>query len=301
MPIPFPGMDPWLERPGLWPDVHENLIIRLQDQLAPLLRPRYYLAVQQRTVVAVAPLDPNPIFPDLAVVERDKSLLDREYSEASGVEPVVVGIPFQETITEDYLEVVEVATHRVVTIVEILSPSNKRAGEDREAYISKREKIFRAQINLVEIDLLRDWPPMPFTFLQANGHSSHYRILVKRGKNLRHAFLYSFSVRDPIPIFSLPCITEPEMAKRLGISQRWLQKTCRQAFGKTFKRLMRRIWIHQALRLMEKTTLDNVEIAQQLNYSEESNMARDFRKEFGYSPTEARKRLTVQSPDELLL
>ncbi|MGH7450442.1 MAG: DUF4058 family protein [bacterium] len=218
MPIPFPGMDPWLERPGLWPDVHENLIIRLQDQLAPLLRPRYYLAVQQRTVVAVVPPDPHPtIFPDLAVVERDKSFVDREYSEAPVIEPVIVGIPFQETITEDYLEVVEVATHRVVTIVEILSPSNKRPGEDREAYISKREKIFRAQINLVEIDLLRDWPPMPFTFLQTNGHSRHYRILVKRGKNFRHAFLYSFSVRDPIPIFSLPLQpgdTEPPV--RLG-------------------------------------------------------------------------------------
>jgi AraC-like DNA-binding protein len=64
---------------------------------------------------------------------------------------------------------------------------------------------------------------------------------------------------------------------------------------------MRCIWIHQALRLMQKTTLDNVEIAQQLNYSEESNMARDFRKELGYSPSEARKRLTTQSPDTLLL
>lgn len=96
-------------------------------------------------------------------------------------------------------------------------------------------------------------------------------------------------------------ITESEMAKHLGISQRWLQMTCRQAFGKTYKRLLRRIWIHQALRLMQKTTLDNVEIAQQLNYSEESSMARDFRKELDYSPTEARKRLTAQSLEALLL
>jgi AraC-like DNA-binding protein len=96
-------------------------------------------------------------------------------------------------------------------------------------------------------------------------------------------------------------LAESEMAKRLGISQRWLQKTCRQAFGKTFKRLMRRIWIHQALRLMQKTTLDNVEIAQQLNYSEESSLARDFRKELGYNPTKARRRLIEQSPEALLV
>jgi hypothetical protein len=175
----------------------------LQDRLAPLLRPRYYVAVQQRTVVAVVPPEPHPIFPDLAVVERDKSAVGREYS-AALVEPIIVEIPVQETITEDYLEVVEIATHRVVTIVEILSPSNKRPGEDRQVYLTKREKIFRTQINFVEIDLLRDWPPMPFAFLQTNGHSSHYRILVKRGLSVRHAFLYPFSVRDPIPVFALP-------------------------------------------------------------------------------------------------
>jgi len=217
MPSPFPGMDPWLERPGLWPDLHENLIIRLQDQLAPLLRPRYYIAVQQRTVVAVAPPDPHPIFPDLTVVERGKFFLDREDPVAALVEPIIVEIPVQETITEDYLEVIEAATQRVITIVEILSPSNKRSGDDRQAYITKREKVFRTPMSLVEIDLLRDWPPMPFAFLPTNGHPSHYRILVKRGLSARHALLYPFSVRDPIPIFSLPLQpgdTEPPV--RLG-------------------------------------------------------------------------------------
>ncbi|MDZ7360275.1 MAG: DUF4058 family protein [candidate division KSB1 bacterium] len=203
MPNPFPGMDPWLERPSLWPDVHDNLIIRLQSALAPLLRPRYYVAVQQRTVIAVVPPDPHPIFPDLALVERDKSSPGREYSAAPG-EPIIVEVPAPETITEDYLEVVEMANDEVVTVIEILSPSNKRTGEDRQAYISKRKKIFRAQINLVEIDLLRDWPPMPFTFLQTNGHLSHYRILIKRGESARHALLYPFGVRDSIPIFRLP-------------------------------------------------------------------------------------------------
>lgn len=93
---------------------------------------------------------------------------------------------------------------------------------------------------------------------------------------------------------------ESEMARRLGISRSWVQKLCRQAFGLTFTRLMRRIWVHQALRLMQRTNLDNVEIAEQLNYSEESSLARDFRKELGCNPTEARKRLAEQSPEALL-
>lgn len=93
---------------------------------------------------------------------------------------------------------------------------------------------------------------------------------------------------------------ENEMAERLGISRSWLQKLCRQVFGVTFVRLMRRLWIYQALRLMQRTTLDNVEIALQLCYSEESSLARDFRKELGYNPTDARQRLAEQSPEALL-
>ena len=34
---PFPGMDPWLENPALWPDVHSRLITSIADELAPLL------------------------------------------------------------------------------------------------------------------------------------------------------------------------------------------------------------------------------------------------------------------------
>jgi len=95
-------------------------------------------------------------------------------------------------------------------------------------------------------------------------------------------------------------LREDEIARRLGISRSWLQKLCRRAFDLTFKQLLRRIWVHQALRLMQHTNLDNGEIALHLNYSEASNLARDFRKELGCTPTEARRRLLIQSPEELL-
>jgi len=222
MPSPFPGMDPWLERPGFWPDVHDSLIMSLRKALAPLLRPKYYLAVQQRTVIAVVPPDSHAIFPDLAVLEQHKSSPAQKTPFAAFVEPIIVEIPVQETITEDYLEVVEVAGRQVVTIIEILSPSNKRSGDDRQAYISKREKIFRTPMNFVEIDLLRGWPPMPFSFSPTNGHLSHYRILVKRHASVRHAFLYPFSVRDPIPVFPLPLQpgdVEPPVCLSAGLKE----------------------------------------------------------------------------------
>jgi Protein of unknown function (DUF4058) len=49
MPTPFPGMDPYLERPVLWPDVHNGLIAELRNTLAPQLRPRYYVALEERS------------------------------------------------------------------------------------------------------------------------------------------------------------------------------------------------------------------------------------------------------------
>ncbi len=95
-------------------------------------------------------------------------------------------------------------------------------------------------------------------------------------------------------------LPESHVAEKLGISPRWLRTICRQAFGRTFTQLMRQIRVLQALRLMKHTTLDNLDVALQLNYSEESNMARDFRKELGYNPCEARKRLCECTPNELL-
>jgi AraC-like DNA-binding protein len=91
-----------------------------------------------------------------------------------------------------------------------------------------------------------------------------------------------------------------ELAPRLGITPRRLQMVCRLAFGKTFTHLMRQIWVYHALNLMKNTNLDNTEIAMQLDYSDTSSLARIFRKELGYSPSETRKRLTLYSPEELL-
>src|SRR3954451_13867413 len=52
MPSPFPGMDPYLENPGIWPDVHHTLISGYRDFLAPQLRPKYVVRVEERTYIS---------------------------------------------------------------------------------------------------------------------------------------------------------------------------------------------------------------------------------------------------------
>ena len=68
-------------------------------------------------------------------------------------------------------------TQEVVTIVEVLSPANKRAGRGRDAYLQKRERVLGSSTHLVEIDLLRTGEPMP---MAGALRDLDYRIVVSR-------------------------------------------------------------------------------------------------------------------------
>jgi uncharacterized protein DUF4058 len=161
-------MDPYLEHSALWPDFHNSLVIAIRDSLAPLLRPRYYMALGTSAV------------------------LDIE-------------VPMRDEVGENFLEVHEVSTGKVVTILELLSPANKIHSKGREEYEAKRAEVFASRTNLVEVDLLRTGDPMP---LQGVPVGSDYRILVSSGARRPRARLYAFRVRDPIPRFNLPLLPE---------------------------------------------------------------------------------------------
>ena len=95
-------------------------------------------------------------------------------------------------------------------------------------------------------------------------------------------------------------LNEIKIAEKLGISVSWLQKLFRKALKLSFNHFIRRIWVMQALCLMKYTNMDNTEIAFQLNYTEESSLARDFRKELDLNPSEARKQLIIYNPKQLI-
>lgn len=205
MPSPFPGMDPYLEHPELWPEVHNRLIVAIADALAPQLRPKYRVAIEKRVYQTSGEEDTLVVgIPDLTV-QRQVSATNPTTANVSLASPPVrsltVTIPMPETVREGYLEVREVATKEVVTVIEVLSPKNKRAGEGRKAYKRKRQRVLGSLTHLVEIDLLRKGEPMP---VFGNGIQSDYRILVSRSDRRPQAQLYAFSLQDVIPSFPLP-------------------------------------------------------------------------------------------------
>jgi hypothetical protein len=197
-------MNPYLENPELWAEVHSRLIVAIADSIAPQLRPKYRVAVEKR-VYQMA--DENTVLVGIPDVTIGRSLTNTQPDALNiavaspPAKPVTVDIPIPEEVREGYLEVREVGTGEVVTAIELLSPKNKRPGEGRQAYEKKRQQVLASLTHLVEIDLLRAGEPMPILGKQIQ---SDYRILVSRSGLRPKAELYPFQLVEPIPAFLLP-------------------------------------------------------------------------------------------------
>jgi hypothetical protein len=157
MELPFPGMDPYLEAPSLWPDVHHRLISTIGDQIQGNLTPGYRAVITPYAVfesIEIAPV--RRVVPDVAVVEREP--LGRRGGAAAAVEAAPLTLPAVMTVPVEYarIEIRTVRDQVLVTAIELLSPANKRPGLDgADAYEKKRQEIFSSTAHLLEIDLLR--------------------------------------------------------------------------------------------------------------------------------------------------
>ncbi len=196
---PFPGMNPYLEQPELWHQVHNRLIVAIADAITPQIAPKYRVSIEERVYTSVE--DSLLVgIANVAVSRRDSTSSETTLTAPKLTEPIKVRVPVPEQVIERFLEVKSTQTGAVVSVIEILSPKNKRSKEGREAYESKRQKILRSATSLVEVDLLRAGNPMPIVGDAGTG----YRILVSRGYCRPDADLYAFGLKDPIPAFPVP-------------------------------------------------------------------------------------------------
>ena len=194
---PFPGMNPYLEHPDLWPDFHFSLVAGLATALGPRLPHNYRIDLPRRVEVEEHSAGGSSVAETVSVVAAPPD------------EAVAVRVRMPREVGVSWLRVETAPERELVTIVEVLSPTNKRPGEGRRRYIRKREAIVAGLVNLVEIDLLRRWEPMP---LETPPPVSDYRILVCRSLESPGAWLYPFMVQQRIPKFTLPLRSDDEAA-----------------------------------------------------------------------------------------
>ncbi len=202
MPNPFPGMNPYLEHPNIWPSIHNRLIVAIADALAPQILPKYFVDIERRVYQANGEDSLLVGIPDLVVQQRLRNQTNSNVAVAAPpVTPRRVRMPIPLEFRESYLEVREIATKQVVTVIEVLSPTNKRAGQGREIYEEKRSSVLGSRTHLVEIDLLQAGKPMPVLDCDIE---ANYRIVISRGDERPMADLYLFNLTDAIPSFPLP-------------------------------------------------------------------------------------------------
>jgi hypothetical protein len=202
---PFPGMNPWLEEH--WPGVHSLLISAFSTQLS-LHLPEDLMARPEEGVSISALGDQDHFFrADVAVTESWKDGVAPAWSppsdadlEARAALPTIVQVA---PMTERWIEIRD-AAGKLITVIEILSPSNKGVG--LAEYTAKRKTLMASPINVVEIDLLLNGQvlfPDIEAVLSPIG-ATHYFINIKRMGALHRRELHRPLLREPLPVIRIP-------------------------------------------------------------------------------------------------
>ncbi len=170
MPSPFPGMNPYLEQEHVWQDFHDTMIPMIRERLSPQVSPNYLVKIEEH------------IYIHEPAAEQRIRAADVEIEH------------------ETFLEIRDRDDNELITVIELLSPTNKKAGPDRDQFLSKRLHILRSSAHYVEIDLLRGWQRMPCE--QAS--SCDYCVLVSRVEGRPQAGFWPVRLRDKLPKIPIP-------------------------------------------------------------------------------------------------
>jgi hypothetical protein len=202
MPSPFPGMDPYLESPAHWPDFHSRFINVLSEVISGLL-PSHYSAALNEQVLLIEPDETRLVIgPDVAIVRDPLGTSPSAGNAITGLlsPRTIPNIVRLDPHVEVLIEIRHAPTDEVVTILELLSPSNK-SGTGRGQNIEKREALLERRVNLVELDLLHGGGRIRLAMPLPSGH---YHAFVSRGDNRPDCNVYSWTVRDPLPKIPIP-------------------------------------------------------------------------------------------------
>jgi hypothetical protein len=222
MPSLFPGMDPYLESQGYWPDFHMALLIDCRRALRHVL-PRHYGAfVEERiNLVDLSGELSRHYRPDVAVIRKGRDLPPTgDRGVPATLEPITIPLTLEDLdeVHERWIEIRRFPDQSLVTVIEILSPT-KKIGSGRIEYVEKRNQWIRQPVNLVEIDLLLRGHRMPM------GRSLppwDYFAFVARSSRRPDCDVYAWSVRRPLPTIPIP-LAEPDPDASLDLRKVFAQ------------------------------------------------------------------------------
>jgi hypothetical protein len=163
-------MDPFLEHEKLWPTFQHHLVACLYQTLLPGLVDRYRARVGQRRYATEQALF--------------TSVLRNEHE-------------------EEYIEVRQRSDSKLITLVDVVSPTNKTTDAGRQAYLAKRKEAKSSGASLVEIDLVLQGEPM-LDYSRDGLPEWDHAVTVTRSTQPERYEIYTATLQKKLPKFRLP-------------------------------------------------------------------------------------------------
>jgi hypothetical protein len=170
MKNPFPGLNPYLQM--RWQSAHLSLIVYLNDLIQASLPVDLLATIVEKSL---------PDYRPDVHIHDDWEVSGPENTTAVLAAPTPVVVKRKAPIKQRFIEIVDTRSRdRVITVIEILSPTNKQGGSGIANYQDKQRTVLEAGTNLVEIDLLRGfkWTPMLGLAEMAPQRRELYRVAV---------------------------------------------------------------------------------------------------------------------------
>jgi hypothetical protein len=161
-------MDPYLEDSKLWPLFQQQLVLCLHQMLQPGLMDRYRARINQRQYF---------------------------------IEQALFTSVVREEHIEELIEIRQRSDGRLVTLIDVVSPTNKSTATGRQAYLERRASSRGA--SLIEMDLLLQGQPM-LEYSRNGLPDWDYAITVTRASSPDRHEIYTATLQKPLPRFRLP-------------------------------------------------------------------------------------------------
>lgn len=201
-------MDPYLEDPAFWPDFHRSFITYCRDLLLDNLPSEYEARIDEQVRLMELPEHggrERRILPDVSVLHDPAGAGAATVRRASSgsvatLAPVAIPMPVVAEVRDAWIEILHRPERSLVTVIELLSPTNK-IGQGFGDYMSKRRAVLERRAHLVVIDLLVSGERIPLLRPLPRGH---YYAFVTRDDKRPMVDVYSWGLRDRLPTIPVP-------------------------------------------------------------------------------------------------
>lgn len=203
---PFPGMNPFFEQ--RWPSVHTALIMYFCDAVQEKLPSDLVARPEAVTVTLGASEKPTTYRPDVQIQEPLSLKEPSAVVMAPEPPPTQATAPIRVFLDEEIERWIEIrdTTGRLITVLELLSPSNKLETAERDRYVRKRNAFLSGGANLVEVDLVRQGTSLFLTPVRnvVEQATACYGVCVLRATRPAEREVYPIRLRERLPVIRIP-------------------------------------------------------------------------------------------------